>query len=158
MTERLTPMDASFLYLEEPNVHMHVGGLAVFDPSGSPRGVLTLDRLRVLTSARLAMVPRFRQRVMFPPLDAARPVWVDDPELDLDYHVRRIAVPLRAGHASSPRSPGRSTPSSSTGTGRCGRCTWWRGWRTDTRPCSRRPITPCSTGWAGWTRPRPSST
>ena len=97
MTERLTPMDASFLYLEEPNVHMHVGGLAVFDPFGSPRGVLTLDRLRVLTSARLAMVPRFRQRVMFPPLDAARPVWVDDPELDLDYHVRRIAVPPPGG-------------------------------------------------------------
>ena len=49
MTERLTALDASFLYLEKPHLHMHVGGLAVFDPAGSPRGPLTFQRLKDLT-------------------------------------------------------------------------------------------------------------
>ncbi|HEX9374821.1 MAG TPA: wax ester/triacylglycerol synthase family O-acyltransferase [Actinomycetota bacterium] len=97
MSERLSPLDASFLYLEKPHLHMHVGGLAVFDPTGVARGPLTLDRLRAMTAARLQMVPRFRQRVMFPPLEAARPVWADDPGFDVTYHVRRIAVPRPGG-------------------------------------------------------------
>ncbi len=97
MTERLSQMDATFLYLEEPDLHMHVGGLAVFDPSGSPRGAIGLDRLRAITAARIASVPRFRQRVLFPPFDVARPVWAEDPGIDIEYHVRRVAVPRPGG-------------------------------------------------------------
>ena len=48
MPERLNALDASFLYLEKPHLHMHVGGLAVFDPSDSPQGPLTIERLRDL--------------------------------------------------------------------------------------------------------------
>src|SRR5438105_12108199 len=92
MPERLTTLDASFLYLEKPHLHMHVGGLAVFDPTDSPRGPLTFDRLRELAESRVRRVPRWRQRVVFPPLQSARPVWADDPNLDLDDHLRHVAV------------------------------------------------------------------
>jgi diacylglycerol O-acyltransferase len=97
VSERLSPLDASFLYLEKPHLHMHVGGLAVFDPAGASRGLLTLERLRTLTDARLQTVPRFRQRAMFPPLDVARPVWAEDPNFDVGYHVRHVAVPRPGG-------------------------------------------------------------
>jgi diacylglycerol O-acyltransferase len=93
MPERLGPLDASFLYLEEPHLPMHVGGLALFDPGAGPRGPIRIDRLRELTATRLHQVPRFRQRVLFPPASASRPVWADDPDLDLDHHVRHLALP-----------------------------------------------------------------
>ncbi|HEX9236923.1 MAG TPA: wax ester/triacylglycerol synthase domain-containing protein, partial [Actinomycetota bacterium] len=92
MPERLSTLDASFLYLERPEAHYHVGGLAVLDPLLSPYGPISFDRLRSVTASRLHLVPRFRQRVMVPPLGLGRPVWVDDPHLDLDYHLRHVAV------------------------------------------------------------------
>jgi diacylglycerol O-acyltransferase len=92
MPERLNPLDASFLYLEKPHLHMHVGGLAVFDPSDSPHGPLTVERLRELTESRIHLVPRWRQRVLFPPLDINRPVWADDPGFDPEDHIKRVAV------------------------------------------------------------------
>jgi diacylglycerol O-acyltransferase len=92
MPERLSTLDASFLYLERPEAHYHVGGLAILDPLLSPHGPISLDRLRTLTASRLHLVPRFRQRVMFPPLRTGRPVWVDDPHFDLDRHLGHVAV------------------------------------------------------------------
>jgi WS/DGAT/MGAT family acyltransferase len=92
MPERLTPLDASFLYLEKPHLHMHVGGLAVFDPTDAPRGPLTFERLRVLAESRIGQVPRWRQRVLFPPFNSGRPVWADDPNLDVEDHLRHVAV------------------------------------------------------------------
>src|SRR5439155_21521961 len=91
--ERLGPQDASFLYLETPNVHQHVGGVAVLDPSTSPRGTLVYDDLVRVISSRLHLAPRFRQKVLFPPLPVSRPVWVDDPDFDLSFHLRRAALP-----------------------------------------------------------------
>jgi WS/DGAT/MGAT family acyltransferase len=99
MTERLTALDASFLYLEKPHLHMHVGGLAVFDPADSPRGPLTFERLKELTESRIHLVPRWRQRVLDPPLGIGRPVWVDDPGFDVDDHIRRVAVAAPGGPA-----------------------------------------------------------
>src|SRR5438093_10141230 len=97
MPERLNALDASFLYLEEPHLHMHVGGLAVFDSSDSPQGPLTFERLRELAEERVRLVPRWRQRVMFPPLDVGRPVWTDDPGFSLDDHLKRVAVAAPGG-------------------------------------------------------------
>src|SRR6266545_848590 len=87
--ERLGPQDASFLYLEKPAVHQHVGGVAILDPSTAPGGKLTYADLVRVISSRLHLAPRFRQKVLFPPLAAARPVWVDDAEFDISFHMRR---------------------------------------------------------------------
>ena len=88
MVERLTRLDASFLYLEEPDTPMHVGGVLILEaPAGG------LDALASLVEARLALVPRYRQRVAEVPGHLANPVWVDDPDFDIAYHVRRNALP-----------------------------------------------------------------
>lgn len=80
----------SFLYLEEPTTAMHVGSVSVFDASAE--GV-DYDQLVALVSARIAYVPRYRQRVRTVPGRLANPVWVDDEHFDVGYHVRRSALP-----------------------------------------------------------------
>ena len=97
MTERLSALDASFLYLEKPNVHMHVAGLAVLDPSTRPGGKLTIEDLVTLIEHRIHLVPRFRQRVLIPPIGAGRPAWVDDARFDISFHARRAALPPPGG-------------------------------------------------------------
>lgn len=90
MPDRLTPMDVSFLYLEEPTTVMHVGTVMVFDPPSAGFDYTTLLRH---ISARIAFVPRYRQRVRQVPGRMANPVWVDDERFDISYHVRRSALP-----------------------------------------------------------------
>jgi WS/DGAT/MGAT family acyltransferase len=90
VVERLTALDASFLYLEDADTPMHVGGVLVLD---CPSGVLDHEALVDLVRARLPLVPRYRQRVMEVPGHLANPVWVDDPDFDISYHVRRSALP-----------------------------------------------------------------
>ena len=97
MTERLTALDAQFLLLEQPHVHFHVAGLSILDPSTRPDGNLTFEDLKDLIVKRIHMVPRFRQKVAFVPFAAARPVWVDDANFDIDFHVRRAALPAPGG-------------------------------------------------------------
>lgn len=86
--ERLSPLEASFLYLEERSTPMHVQGVLVLDPP--PGG---LSALAELVRARLGLVPRYRQRVVEVPGRLANPVWVDDVDFEFDYHVRRSALP-----------------------------------------------------------------
>src|SRR5215213_7605366 len=88
MVERLTTLDASFLYLEEPDTPMHVGGVLILERL--PGGVAALA---ALVEARLPLVPRYRQRVVEVPGHLANPVWVDDAEFDIAYHVRRSGLP-----------------------------------------------------------------
>jgi diacylglycerol O-acyltransferase len=88
MVERLTGLETSFLYLEEPDTPMHVGGVLILE--APPGGV---DALAALVEARLPLVPRYRQRVAEVPGHLANPVWVDDPEFDIAYHVRRNGLP-----------------------------------------------------------------
>ena len=90
MTDRLSPLDVSFLYMETPTTAMHVGGVAVFEP---PEVGLDYDQLVDLISRRIALVPRYRQKVRFIPGRLANPVWVDDEDFDVTYHVRRSALP-----------------------------------------------------------------
>jgi WS/DGAT/MGAT family acyltransferase len=97
MSERLTALDAQFLHLETPAVHMHVAGLTVLDPSTRPSGRLRFEDLRELIEQRIHLVPRFRQRVVNVPLNIGRPVWVDDPAFDLGFHMRRAALPAPGG-------------------------------------------------------------
>lgn len=95
--ERLSALDASFLYLERPAMHMHVAGLSVLDPSTRPDGRLRFDDVAGLIASRLHLVPRLRQKVRTVPLDLSHPVWVDDPGFDLDFHLRRAALPSPGG-------------------------------------------------------------
>ncbi|HSV66083.1 MAG TPA: wax ester/triacylglycerol synthase family O-acyltransferase [Mycobacteriales bacterium] len=88
--DRLSALDVSFLYLEEPTTPMHVGGVLVFGP---PEQGFDYDGLVALIERRLGQVPRFRQKVRWVPGRLANPVWVDDPDFDLAYHVRRSALP-----------------------------------------------------------------
>jgi len=88
MVERLTRLDASFLYLEEPDTPMHVGGVLILD--APPGGV---DAIAALVEARLSLVPRYRQRVAEVPGHLANPVWVDDPDFDIAFHLRRNGLP-----------------------------------------------------------------
>lgn len=84
--DRLTALDASFLHVESPDAHMHVGWLATADLPGEVDS-LDVDALRAKLAARLHLVPRFRQLVTWPTGRLAGPSWVDDPRFDLDEHV-----------------------------------------------------------------------
>jgi len=86
--ERLTGLDTSFLHLERSGAHMHVASTSVFE--GEPP---THEEFREHIASRLHLVPRFRQKLRFVPFGQGRPVWVDDPHLNLDYHVRQTALP-----------------------------------------------------------------
>ena len=103
--ERLSSLDASFLYLERPAMHMHVAGVSVLEPRAD--GPLTYDDVQRVVEARLHLAPRLRQRVMRVPADLARPLWVDDDRFDLDFHLRRSAIPSPGGRLQLERSVGR---------------------------------------------------
>ncbi len=90
MPDRLSPLDVSFLYLEESTTPMHVGGVAVFQ---APDEGFELIKLVHLIEERIGLVPRYRQKVRWVPGRLANPVWVDDEEFDVGYHVRRSALP-----------------------------------------------------------------
>ena len=92
--DRLTSIDAGFLHMEDGGAHMHIGALAVFDgPPPSAREVT--DHI----ASRLPDLPRYRQKLAFPPLGTGRPLWVEDPFFSLDYHVRHTALPSPGGDA-----------------------------------------------------------
>jgi diacylglycerol O-acyltransferase len=86
--DRLTAIDASFLHNEGRASHMHVGGITIFE--GPPPAIQDfLDHIR----SRLHMVPRYRQKLAVPPLETGRPLWVDDHNFNLEYHLRHTALP-----------------------------------------------------------------
>ena len=86
--DRLTPVDAAFLHQEGPDSHMHVGGLTIAE--GPPPAMEDfLEQIR----QRLHLVPRYRHKLAFTALDSGRPVWIDDPNFNLEYHVRHTALP-----------------------------------------------------------------
>ena len=91
--DRLSPLDASFLHIEDDVNHMHIGSIGIFE--GPPPAY---EELTATVGGRLSLVPRYRQRIAKVPGGLANPVWVDDPDFDLTYHVRRSALP-RPGSA-----------------------------------------------------------
>jgi len=90
MPDRLSARDASFLYMDEPSTPMHVGSVAIFD---RPVAGFGYQQLVTLINERLSLLPRYRQRVLGTPARLARPVWIDDVDFDVHYHVRRSALP-----------------------------------------------------------------
>ncbi|WP_226435916.1 WS/DGAT/MGAT family O-acyltransferase [Rhodococcus yananensis] len=90
--QRLSGLDASFLYLETPEQPLNVCGLMILDPSTIPGGYDFAD-LRTELAARVDAIPQFRMKIADSPLNPDHPVWIDDAEFDLDRHLHRIAVP-----------------------------------------------------------------
>jgi diacylglycerol O-acyltransferase len=120
---QLTGLDAQFLALESPRQSGHVGGVAVLDPSTRPNGSLELGDVQGLIAERLPLLPPFRWRLRAVPLGLDYPYWIDDPNFDLEYHVRELGL---APPRRTPSSPTRSRASSrarSIGRDRCGRST-----------------------------------
>jgi WS/DGAT/MGAT family acyltransferase len=92
--ERLSALDASFLGIEDESTHMHVGAIMVFEAAALQHedGGLDIERIRALVASRLHCVPRYRQRLAYVPLES-HPVWVDDRDFNLQYHVRHTSLP-----------------------------------------------------------------
>src|SRR5436190_3441917 len=91
--DRLSALDSSFLHMEDnlPS-HMHVASVTIFD--GKPPAY---DEFAEAIAARLHLVPRYRQKLAFVPYGQGRPVWVDDPNFNINYHVRGTALPPPGG-------------------------------------------------------------
>jgi diacylglycerol O-acyltransferase / wax synthase len=100
--DRLKAIDASFLAQEGPNSHMHVGAAVLLD-GPAPAFDELLDSLRM----RLHLVPRYRQKLAIPPAGTGRPLWVDDPTFNIEYHVRHTALPAPGSEAQLLRLAGR---------------------------------------------------
>ncbi len=90
--QRLSGMDAAFLSLETATTHMHVVGVIVLDPGDEPEGY-SFARIRELIEARLDELPAFRRRLRQVPFGLGHPLWVEDPDFDLENHLHRVAVP-----------------------------------------------------------------
>ena len=90
--DRLTSVDAGFLHMEEGGAHMHIGALGIFE--GPPPSAAAF---RAHIDARLPRLPRYRQRVQEMPFGTGRPVWVEDENFRLEYHVRHTALPSPGG-------------------------------------------------------------
>jgi WS/DGAT/MGAT family acyltransferase len=88
--QQLSGLDNSFLHLETPAVYGHVSSLAIFEPG---ERALQFDEVRALITERLHLVAPFRRRLVSVPLGLDHPYWIEDPDFDLDYHLRHIAVP-----------------------------------------------------------------
>ncbi len=91
--EQLSGLDASFLYLETGNMPMHIGSLAIYDQSTAPGGAVTFKDILRFFEKRLHKARAFRQRIVNVPLSLDHPYWIEDPDFDLEFHVRHIALP-----------------------------------------------------------------
>jgi len=90
--ERLSSLDATFLHVEDSVSHMHIASVAIFEGPQPPFGDIV-----AAIAGKLPLVPRTRQVVPQLPLDLGRPVWVDDPHFNIEYHVRNTALPSPGG-------------------------------------------------------------
>jgi len=90
--QQLSGLDAAFLALETAHTTGHVGGVSVLDPREAPEP-LTLARLTEVFESRLPLVPVLRRKLLNVPLGLDQPYWIDDPDFDIEYHIREIALP-----------------------------------------------------------------
>jgi diacylglycerol O-acyltransferase / wax synthase len=91
--QQLSGQDASFVYLETPHTPMHIGSVGIYDPSTAPGGFVRFKDILDFVGSRLAGARSFRQRLVRLPLDLDHPYWIEDPEFDIEYHIRHIALP-----------------------------------------------------------------
>ena len=95
--QRLSSLDSSFLHLETRNTHMHIGGIAIFDQGPWKSDDERYEALIKHVEPRLDLMPRYRQKVAFLPMNVDMPVWVDDEKFDIYFHVKRAALPGKGG-------------------------------------------------------------
>ncbi|MGH9097959.1 MAG: WS/DGAT/MGAT family O-acyltransferase [Acidimicrobiales bacterium] len=95
---RLTGLDGAFLAFESPTTHLHIAGVLVFDPAGVPGGV-GFRQIRDMVASRVSRVPPFRRRMVDVPFGLQHPTMVDDPDFDIDFHLRRVSLPQPGGQA-----------------------------------------------------------
>jgi WS/DGAT/MGAT family acyltransferase len=86
--DRLTAVDASFLHQEDADSHMHIGAVTIFEGPPPPFTAVA-EHIR----SRLHLVPRYRQKLAYPPFESGRPLWIDDHSFNIEYHVRHSALP-----------------------------------------------------------------
>lgn len=92
--DHMNPLDSMFLDVEDGTTHMHIGSCSIFE-GPAPR----FQEIVSLIAGKLALIPRYRQKVRVVPGGIDRPVWVDDPHFDLEYHVRHSALPAPGSEA-----------------------------------------------------------
>jgi WS/DGAT/MGAT family acyltransferase len=92
--DRLGAVDQAFFWLEQKTAPMHLASTLIFDAGDlqRPDGGINVDAIQRQIAARLHLIPRYRQKIAWVPL-AQRPVWIDDAEFDLEYHVRHTSLP-----------------------------------------------------------------
>lgn len=90
--QQLSGLDAAFLAMETPTVYGHVGSVCILDPSASPEP-FTLDHLTEVVQSRLHLLPPFRRRLVEVPFGVDQPYWIEDPDFDVEFHVRELALP-----------------------------------------------------------------
>ena len=87
LTHRLSAQDAAFLYLERPSAALHIGSLATYE------GTISYERFVAHLESRMPLIPRYRQRVAFVPLNLGHPTWEDDPDFDIRNHIFEVTLP-----------------------------------------------------------------
>ena len=91
--KQLSGLDSAFVYLETPTTPMHIGSLCIYDQSMAPDGVVGFKDIIRFFDERLHKAKTFRQRLMPVPMSLGHPYWIEDPEFDLEFHLRHIALP-----------------------------------------------------------------
>jgi WS/DGAT/MGAT family acyltransferase len=91
--QQLSGLDSSFLYMETGTTPMHIGSLAIYDQRTAPGGHVTFKEILKFFELRLHKARMFRQRLARVPLSLDHPYWIEDPDFDLEFHVRHIALP-----------------------------------------------------------------
>ncbi|MDQ1630984.1 MAG: diacylglycerol O-acyltransferase / wax synthase [Frankiaceae bacterium] len=90
--QQLTGLDAAFLALETPTVYGHVGSICILDPSTATEP-FTLEHITEVVQSRLHLLPPFRRRLVEVPFGVDQPYWIEDPDFDIEFHVRELALP-----------------------------------------------------------------
>jgi WS/DGAT/MGAT family acyltransferase len=91
--QQLQGMDASFVALEAPNTPMHIGSILIYDPATAPGGFVRFKDILAFFQSRMQLSKTMRQRLVKVPLSLDYPYWIEDPDFDLEYHVRHVALP-----------------------------------------------------------------
>jgi diacylglycerol O-acyltransferase len=91
--QQLSGQDAMFLHAEIDGLPQHIGGVSIYDQSTAPGGRVRFKQILAMLESRLHLSPIFRRKLAFVPYGLGRPYWVEDPDFDLEYHVRHIALP-----------------------------------------------------------------
>ncbi|MEM7016279.1 MAG: wax ester/triacylglycerol synthase family O-acyltransferase [Pseudomonadota bacterium] len=91
--QQLSGLDAAFLYMENDSAPMHIGGLAIYDQSEAPDGLIRFKDILEQLESRLHLARCYRQKIIDVPLNLDYPYWIEDSNFDLEFHVRHIALP-----------------------------------------------------------------